>query len=79
MNIQLPGNPGDFPAPLPSRSRISSTIFTARSRSSSGYFLWPPWPCILPGIRASKVPGVIHLWGSITGLGLGGLADWDHR
>src|SRR5271157_1809392 len=26
------------PRPLPSRSRTSSTIFTARSRSSSGYF-----------------------------------------
>ena len=26
------------PYPFPSRSRISDTIFTARSRSSSGYF-----------------------------------------
>jgi Domain of unknown function (DUF4267) len=57
VNIQLPGNPGDLPVPLPSCSRISSTIFTARSRSSSGYLfcaamaLHPPRNQSLQGSR----------------------------
>ena len=38
VNIKLPGYPGQLPCPFPSRSRTSNNIFTARSRSSSGYF-----------------------------------------
>jgi hypothetical protein len=37
VDTQAPGGASDLPVPLPSRSRTSNIIFTARSHSSSGY------------------------------------------
>jgi len=52
---------GGEPCPFPSRSRISSTTFTARSLSSSGCFHCAAMTLHLPGIRASKNPGAVQV------------------
>jgi hypothetical protein len=54
VNAQLPGHPSDLALPFPSRAWISNTIFTARSRSSAGYFGVLPL-CWIGGIAMASV------------------------
>jgi hypothetical protein len=48
------------PCPLPSRSRISRTAFTARSRSLSGYFLCAAMRPYPSGLAVSRNSGAIQ-------------------
>src|SRR5580658_1513233 len=71
------------PCPFPSRARTSSTIFTARSRSSSGYFrcaamtLHPPRDQSLQDSRGDPV-GASHAGEPVEVVVAGGLVDILH-
>src|SRR6185437_15064621 len=53
VNAQMTPDPGQLAVALTLSSRTSNSIFTARSRSPSGYFRCATRPCILPGFTAS--------------------------